>query len=76
MPRQPLTSAREVASKLGIGDDARILQTAAIELLLAAADGRVDLNELAREELANRGLGRKGDWVGFEAAAKAWGRPS
>ncbi len=53
-------------------DDAAILQSAHVKLLLAAAQGRIDLNAIAREELACRGLGAAGEWVGFEAAARIW----
>jgi hypothetical protein len=28
----------------------------------------LDLNQLAREEMASRGLDLKGDWVGFDRA--------
>lgn len=37
-------------------------------LLAAAARGEIDLNHLARMELANRGQGTKGEWVGFDQA--------
>ena len=37
-------------------------------VLVAAANGRVDFNLLAAQELANRGLSRKGAWLGFERA--------
>ncbi len=49
-------------------DELGFLQTALTKLLAAAARGEIDLNRLAREELANRGLDTKGQWVGFEAA--------
>jgi hypothetical protein len=75
MPRQqPATSAATAAKAAGVSiDDALVLQVAHLDLLLAAADGRVDLNALAREALASQGLGRRGKWVGFDAAAKEWG---
>lgn len=38
--------------------------------LIAAATGKVDLNLLAREELANRGYDVNNQWVGFEKARK------
>lgn len=50
-------------------DDALVLQGAHVSLLLAAAAGRVDLNALARQELAARGVDGDGKWVGFPAAA-------
>ena len=30
----------------------------------------LDLNRLAREELASRGLNDQGNWIGFDAAKK------
>lgn len=66
--------AAQTARIAGIaGDDAMILQTAHPQLLAAAARGEIDLNLLARAELASRGLGRDGHWVGFEAAEAAHG---
>ena len=38
------------------------------KVLAAAARGEIDLNRLAREELAARGLDNKGVWVGFDRA--------
>ena len=37
-------------------------------LLLQAIRGEIDLNTLAKEELANRGLDGNGVWVGFARA--------
>ncbi len=45
-----------------------VLQTAHVALLAAAARGEVDLNQMAREELASRGLDSAGRWVGFVQA--------
>jgi hypothetical protein len=50
------------------GDDLGFIQTAATVLLAAVARGELDLNQLARVELASRGLDRDGVWVGFEQA--------
>ena len=50
---------------------ARIAEYLAIipaALLAAAAQGRLDLNKLAVEELAARGMNKAGVWVGFAAA--------
>lgn len=44
------------------------VQTFPAKLLVAALRGDIDLNALARVELANRGLNREGRWVGFERA--------
>jgi hypothetical protein len=43
-------------------------QTLPTKLLVAAIRGDIDLNAIARLELANRGLDREGRWVGFERA--------
>ena len=37
-------------------------------LLLAIADGLIDAVQIARIELANRGLDQNGTWVGFDRA--------
>lgn len=42
---------------------------AASEILAAAAQGDIDLNAIARQELANRGQNWQGQWIGFEKAA-------
>jgi hypothetical protein len=46
------------------------IQTALNAVLAAAARGELDLNKLASEELAARGLDKQGDWVGFKRAAE------
>ena len=51
-------------------DDALVLQSAHTALLVAAARGEIDLNQMAREALADRGLDTTGAWVGFAAAAE------
>lgn len=37
-------------------------------LLVAAVRGEIDINQLVKDELANRGLNWKGEWIGFEDA--------
>ena len=49
-------------------DELGFMQTALTKVLAAAACGEIDLNRLAREELAARGLDDKGVWVGFARA--------
>lgn len=49
-------------------DELGFIQTAAAKVLAAVARGELDLNRLAREELANRGLDQNGTWVGFDQA--------
>ena len=41
-----------------------------LEVLKAVVNGDIDLNKLASNELANRGLNAKGDWVGFDRATE------
>ncbi len=53
-------------------DEASLLQTASTTFLLAVARGEVDLNAMARFELACRGLGKDGVWVGEVAAHQVW----
>jgi len=36
------------------------------DILVMAVKGQIDLNELAKEELRNRGLDDNGKWVGFK----------
>ena len=49
-------------------DEIGFIQIAQARVLAAVARGELDLNRLAREELAARGLDDKGVWVGFERA--------
>jgi hypothetical protein len=51
-------------------DDLGFMQLAATTVLAAVARGELDLNAVARQELANRGLDHDGKWVGFEKAAR------
>ena len=53
--------------------DVIVLQTAGTDLLVRSARGQLDLNLLARCELANRGLDAAGKWVGFKQAEKLHG---
>lgn len=49
-------------------DELLSIQSLPFKLILAAANGQVDLNAMARDELANRGLDQSGKWVGFDQA--------
>ena len=51
-------------------DDFGFIQLADTKVLAAVARGELDLNAVARRELANRGLNQQGKWVGFEQAAQ------
>lgn len=49
-------------------DEILSIQVLPISVLVAAATQQLDLNTLAREELASRGLDVSGKWVGFKKA--------
>jgi hypothetical protein len=49
-------------------DEIGFIQIALTKVLAAVARGELDLNRLACEELAARGLDDKGVWVGFDRA--------
>ena len=51
-------------------DETGFIQIAAIKVLAAVARGELDLNRLAKQELAARGLNDQGNWIGFDAAKK------
>ena len=53
-------------------DQIDFLHSIPVRVLMAAANGSVDLNQLARQELANRGYDRGGVWVGYAAARIAY----
>jgi len=54
-------------------DEIGFIQIAETKVLAAVARGEIDLNRIAREELAARGLGLSGEWVGFEKARQIHG---
>lgn len=43
------------------------------DVLLGIITGKVDPTELVRIELASRGMGKDGKWVGFPQARQLWG---
>ena len=49
-------------------DEVGFIQIAMTKVLAAVARGELDLNRLAKEELAARGLDDKGVWIGFDRA--------
>lgn len=51
-------------------DEIGFIQIALTKVLAAVARGELDLNLIAHEELAARGLDKNGAWVGFDKAAK------
>jgi hypothetical protein len=55
-------------------DKIGFMQLADTDMLVEAATGGIDLNQIAREILANRGIDKKtGRWIGFEAAREQLG---
>ena len=51
-------------------DEISFIQTATVRVLVAVVRGELDLNVLAREELALRGLNDDGVWVGYRQASR------
>lgn len=51
-----------------------MFQTIDTELLVKAANGEIDVMERIRKELACRGLGRNGEWIGFDKAKELWSK--
>jgi hypothetical protein len=49
-------------------DQIDFVHTVPLSVLLSAANGHVDLNRVALQELANRGYDRQGVWVGYKMA--------
>lgn len=49
-------------------NEIEFIQAATVKVLVAVCKEELDLNLLAREELANRGLDKDGIWVGFDKA--------
>lgn len=54
-------------------DEIGFMQIAPAKVLAAVARGEIDLNRIAREELASRGLGLNSEWVGFRSAREIHG---
>ena len=44
----------------------------ATTILVDIASGKINAVDYARTQLANRGIGKNGVWVGFAEAAKQW----
>ena len=79
MKYNTLGGARQMEKKTGYSagpftvDEVGFIQIADAKVLAAVARGEIDLNRIAKEELASRGLGLRGEWVGFKAARKVHG---
>ncbi len=68
----------EIGRRLLNNEDAAIERYAIFQgidtdVLLEVAGGKVDPAELVRIELAQRGLGKDGKWIGFPQAQQLWG---
>ncbi len=50
-----------------------IFQGIDTDVLLEIVTGKVDPTELVRIELASRGMGKDGKWIGFPQARQLWG---
>ncbi len=57
-------------------DEAAFTQLLNTKLIHLMATDTLDTVQLARDEMANRGLGTNGEWIGFPAAAKLWQAPT
>lgn len=57
-------------------DEAAFTQLLNTKLIHLMATDTLDTVQLARDEMANRGLGANGEWIGFPAAAKLWQAPT
>jgi hypothetical protein len=55
-------------------DELGFIQTAETKILTAVAHGLLDLNDIARRELASRGLDVDGKWIGFQKARDIYER--
>lgn len=79
MQNNNLGGARQMEKKTGYTagpftmDEIGFIQIAPAKVLAAVARGEIDLNRIAREEMASRGLGLRGEWVGFEKAREIHG---
>lgn len=52
-------------------DELQFIQTVPVRILVAVSSEELDLNRLAREELAQRGYDQAGVWVGPARAREA-----
>ena len=79
MKNNMLDGGKQVEKKTGYSagpftvDEIGFIQIADAKVLAAVARGEIDLNRIAREELAARGLGLHGEWVGFQKARQIHG---
>lgn len=53
-----------------------VVQVFSLKVLAAVAKGELDLNAIAKQELANRGFNASGKWVGFSWTAGRYRCPN
>ena len=68
-------TTKDLMAALRANEDDAVEKTGAMQLmdtdiLLAAAKGVLDLNEVAAHLVACRGIGKDGKWVGFDEAER------
>jgi hypothetical protein len=57
-------------------DEAAFTQLLKTQLIHLMATEQVDMVQLARDEMTNRGLGQSAEWIGFPAAKALWQAPA
>lgn len=68
-----MTDKSKFSERFKMDDVEGVIQLMKNEVLAAVINGEIDLNEVARLEMASRGLDKKGAWVGFRKAAEIHG---
>lgn len=68
-------TTKDMMARLRANEDEAVeklggMQLVDTDLLLAAAEGKIDLNQVAALLVASRGIGRSGKWVGFPEAER------
>lgn len=67
---KPVTDPSKFSRFFNLDDVEGIIGLMDVNVLMAVVARQIDLNEVASHELANRGLNRTGDWVGFDEAKR------
>lgn len=70
---QAWIQAGNVGTMADDANPAYLFSTTWTELLAKIASGEIDCQDLAKRTLAQRGVDLKGQWVGFDQAAKIHG---
>lgn len=68
-----MTDKYKFSERFKMDDVEGVIQLFKNDVLAAVINGEIDLNEVARMEMAGRGLDKKGAWVGFRKAAEIHG---